>query len=94
MARCRPMPTPKIVSTRWKHLATTSDVEADGTLHSSIHIMETESGEDFVVTLSGRGAADGAYWIGALKAAVAVWQQATGQPLSESTSIVPPNTSH
>lgn len=94
MLRCRPMPTPKIVSTQWKHLATTSEVEADGTLHSSVHIMEVVSGHDFVVTVSGHGQVDGAYWTGALQAALALWQQATGQPLSESTSVVPPNTSH
>lgn len=88
------MSIPEKTSTRWKHLATTSELDSDGILHTSLHVVELNSGEDFVVSLSGRGEAASGYFIGALMAATAIWKNAAGEEQLSNTTLVPSARTH
>jgi hypothetical protein len=52
--------------TRWQHLGTTSDVAEDGQMTASFHVVEMHSGEEFTISVTGRGAANGGLFMGAL----------------------------
>lgn len=88
------MNTPTKTSTRWKHLASTSDVDADGTIHTNMHFMEMTTGHDFTVSLSGNGFADAALFVGALLAAAAAIRKVTGMPQDDNTTLVPSTKAH
>jgi len=88
------MSQPKTVTTRWRQLGATTDTESDGTCHMSFHVMECDSGHDFVITLSGYGKADAGYFIGALKAALASLERAAGVALSGDTTSTPRPQNH
>jgi hypothetical protein len=82
-------------TTRWKQLAVTSDLDAEGILHTSMHVMEVGSGEDFTITFSGRGAADTGYFIGALLTCAQALKKAAGDDSQfPSVSYAPPNKGH
>lgn len=83
------MKSPPMTSTQWKQLATVADLDSDGILHASVHFLELNSGEEFTVSISGRARADAGYWIGALTAALSVWQMAADVPLSPNATAVP-----
>lgn len=72
------MTTSVKTSTCWKQLASTYDVDKDGTLHSSMHFVETNSGHDFVVTVSGHKSHDAGFFIGAMLAFAEAWKVAAG----------------
>lgn len=50
--------------TRWQHLATTSDISEDR-LTMSFHVVEMNSGEEFTISVTGRGSVQGGYFMGA-----------------------------
>lgn len=79
--------------TKWRQLAATAET-IDGVLHSSIHMLELESGKDFVVTLSGEPHANAGYFIGALLAVAKSMQTACGmtEDLPLVTNETRPNT--
>lgn len=72
------MPPTTLASTRWKQLGDTAEVDDQGVLHASFHVMDTDSGHDFTVTLSGVGAVNAGYFLGALLATAEIWKQRVG----------------
>lgn len=74
------MSTPYKAATRWQHIGTATDVDADGQLTMTLHIAELESGEEFTCSVTGRGTVDGGYFIAALQAAAAVINGRIGMP--------------
>lgn len=74
-------------SQRWKQLAATGQVDADGILHTSLHFVETDSGHDFVVTVSAQKSINAGYWAGALAAAAHVYADAAGVIKTDLASI-------
>lgn len=83
------------VSQNWRQIAATGETEPDGTHHLSLHMMDTVSGHDFVITLSGIGTISSAYWAGAIAAAATVYARAAGiVPGSTSVQVTPQPTNH
>lgn len=89
------MATTEKVSQSWRQIAATSETQPDGTHHLSLHLMDTESGHDFVITLSGIGSLNAIYWSGAVAAAAKIYARAAGiVDNSTSVKVTPQATSH
>lgn len=83
------------VSQNWRQVAATAETQPDGMHHLSLHLIDTTSGHDFVITLSGVGAISAAYWAGAIAAAATIYARAAGiVPGSTSVKVTPQATNH
>lgn len=88
------MNTPEKVTQQWRQLAATSTTDEDGTVHLSIHVMDVNSGHDFVVTITGDKSLNGGYFVGAMYAATELMRGAAGMAPLPTTTLVPRTSKH
>lgn len=67
------------VTQQWKIVETTHAEQPEGMLDMSFQFMEVNTGENYLITISGRAKSDASYWLGALRAATEYVRQQTGQ---------------
>lgn len=77
------MKPPVKTSTSWKRIAETSSVDDAGILHVTYHVMDLGSGDDFTVSISGRGESLAGLFVGAMQVSAAFLARDAGIPIAE-----------
>lgn len=67
------------VTQQWKIVETTHAEQPEGMLDMTFQFMEVNTGENYLITISGRAQSNAGYWFGALRAATEHVRLQTGQ---------------
>lgn len=67
------------VTQQWKIVATTHAEHPEGMLDMTFQLMEVNTGENYLITISGRAKSNAGYWLGAMRAAAEYVRLQIGQ---------------